>query len=332
MAINASVFQETQVGMEDDYGVAVPADLLFTSMGFDLRPQGEADVFAAPGSKFDDLVIPNKEWSSGTLTGRPTYTELQHILATIFEGSVVTSGGVSTWTFISHARGPDATRSMTVEAGSDDAGSPVRATGVQARSLSLVFDRDAGPSMGGEVYGKALEKDITLTPDPTGFLLIPVVSGNVSVYLDRTDATDLGVTKLLDQFHVEFAVNNKFGPKYVLDRDNGLSPDGLVELKPTINSRFSHEANAAGMALLDDWREGGMGWLRIEAISSRNIPGSSPLTPYSLVIDMAVGVERPEGFRDVNGVRAVEFTLRGLLDGVWGNAFIITLKNGQAAL
>lgn len=330
MAIAAEVFYESAIGVEGTYGVATPADLLLASMGFDLRPQGESNIFGPPGSKFDGIVSPNKMWSTGAINGFPSYSELQHILSTIFEGSVSVSGAVGTWTFISHSRAPDVTKSLTVEQGSDVAGEPIRATGVQARSINLTFDRNAGISIGGEIFGKALTHGDTPTPSPTGFAQVPILAKDVNVYLDRTDATDLGVTQLTDAFHVEFSVANKFGPKYVLDRANGLSPDGLVELKPTISSRFTHEANTAGLAMLDDFENGSTAWLRINAQSATNIP--TTVTPYSLTVDMAVSVERPEGFRNEGGVHAAEFTLRGLLDTVWGNAFRIVLVNGQLSL
>lgn len=326
----ATVFQQSQIGVETVYGTAVPAGKLLASMGFDLTPQGESNVFASPGSKYDSLVAPNKLWSGGALSGLPSYTELQMILATIFEGTVVTAAGVSTWTFISNPRAPDATKSLTVQQGSEVAGEVIQATGVQASSFSLVFDRNAGVTMGGEVFGRGLTHGGSLTATPTGFAQVPVLAKDVSVYLDRTDATDLGTTKLTDLFHVEFAVNGKFGPKYVLDRANLLSPDGLVELKPTIASRFSHEANAEGLAFLDDFEDGSTAWMRVECISSVLIPTSA--VPFSLTIDMAVSVERPEGFGDVQGSRSSDFTLRGLLDNVWGNAYRVVLVNGAAAL
>lgn len=328
----ATVFQRSQIGIETVYGTlpAGGANKLLGSMGFDLRPQGESNVFGPPGSKYDTTVAPNKLWSTGAINGFPSYTELQYLFSSIFQGTVVTAAGVSTWTFISNQAAPDTTKSFSVQQGSTVSGEVVQATGMQARSLSLVFDRNAGISMGGEVYGRALTHGGTLTATPTSLPLVPILAKDANVYLDRTDATALGTTQVTQAFRTEFAVNNKFGPKYVLNRANGLSPDSLVELKPAVASRFMHERTAAGLAFLDDFENGSTAWMRIEAMSGVLIPTSA--TPYSLTVDMAVSVERPEGFRDEQGSAVVEFTLRGLFDGVWGNAFRAVLVNGQAAL
>lgn len=328
----ATVFQRSQVGIETVYGVlpGSGANKLLGSMGFDLRPQGESNVFGPPGSKYDTTVAPNKLWSTGAINGFPSYTELQYLLSSIFQGSVATVAGVSTWTFVSNQAAPDATKSFSVQQGSAVSGEVVQATGIQARSLSLVFDRNAGISMGGEVFGKALTHGGTLTASPTGLPLVPILAKDVSVYLERTDATDLGTTQITQAFRTEFAVNNKFGPKYVLNRANGLSPDALVELKPAVASRFMHERTAEGLAFLDDFANGATAWMRIEAISGVMIGATA--TPYSLTVDMAVSVERPEGFRDEQGSAVVEFTLRGLFDNVWTHAFRAVLVNGQAAL
>src|SRR4051812_5843849 len=122
MVVNASVFNEVQFGVEVTAGTAVPANKLLVSTGIDLRPQGESQVFAPPGSKFDTLVAPNKLWSTGAISGIPTYEEIVYILSTIFEGSVSTGGGVSTWTFVSNQRQPDTIKTLTIEQGSNVAG------------------------------------------------------------------------------------------------------------------------------------------------------------------------------------------------------------------
>lgn len=330
MVVNASVFNQVQFGVESTPGTAVPAGKLLVSTGIDLRPQGESQVFGPPGSKFDELVAATKLWSTGAISGIPTYDEIVYLLSTIFEGSVSTTAGVSTWTFISNQRQPDAIKTLTIEQGSNVAGQGDRIVSGMARSLSLVFDRNSGVSQSGEFMGKAFETGITLTSSPTGLALVPVLAKDVNVYVDRTDHTALGTTQMPDAFHVEFACSNKAGQKWALDRANGLSFAAPVELKPTFASRFSAEKNSDGMAFMDDFANAATAWMRIDALSDVNIPSTS--TPYEMTIDMAVSVERPEGYPDVGGVKAVEYTLRGIFDGVWGSLFQITIKNGLAAL
>lgn len=330
MVVNASVFNEVQFGVETVPGTAVPANKLLVSTGIDLRPQGESQVFAPPGSKFDTLVAPNKLWSTGAISGIPTYEEIIYILSTIFHGAVVTASGVSTWTFTSAQRGPDTLKTLTVEQGSNVAGQGDRLTAGMARSFSFIADRNSGVSQGGEFMGRAFETGITLTASPTGLLLVPVLAKDVNIYLDRTDATDLGTTQMPDAFHAEFACSNRMGQKWALNRANGLSYDAPVELKPTFASRFSAEKNDDSMAFMDDFETGATSWLRIEAVSDVLIGATA--TVHSITIDMAVSVERPEGYPDVGGVKAAEFTLRGIFDGVWGNLFKIVVVNGLAAL
>lgn len=329
MVVNAEVFNQVQIGVETVMGTAVPANKLLTSTGIDLRPQGESQVFAPPGAKFDMVVAGTKLWSTGALSGIPTFQELAYILSTLFQGSVVTAAGVSTWTFVSNVRGPDTVKTLTIEQGSNVAGTGDRALAALARSLSLVFDRDAGVSQTGEFMAKAFEEDVALTASPTSLVLQPITSPFVSVYLDRTDATDLGTTQFPDFFHCEFACSNKAGQKWALNRANGLTYAAPVELKPTIASRITLEKNDDATSFLTQFKNSTTAWLRIEVVSPVEITVGNP---YSLTIDMAVGVERPEGFPNVGGVRAEEFTLRALFDGTWGHAFRIVLVNNLAAL
>lgn len=330
MVVNASVFNQVQFGVETVPGTPVAANKLLTSTGIDLRPQGESQVFAPPGSKFDTLVAPNKLWATGAISGIPTYYELAYILSTLFQGSVVTAAGVSTWTFVSNQRQPDTVKTLTIQQGSNVAGQGDQVSAGLATSFSIVVDRNAGITQGGEFMARAFETGITLTASPTGLLQIPLLAKDANVYLDRTDATDLGTTQLPDSFHVEFACANKAGTKWALDRALGLTYAAPVELKPNFASRFSHEKNADGMSFMDDFQTGATAWLRIEIISEVVI--GATVTPHSLTIDIAVSVERPEGFPDVGGVKAVEYTLRGIYDPVWGHLFRIVLVNGLAAL
>lgn len=330
MVVNAEVFNQVQIGIETTPGTAVPANKLLTSTGIDLRPQGESQVFAPPGAKFDMVVAGTKLWSTGAISGIPTFQELCYILSTLFQGSVATASGVSTWTFISNVRGPDAIKTLTIEQGSNVAGSGDRAVAALARALSLVFDRDAGVSQTGEFMAKAFVEDITLTASPTQLVLQPITSPYVSVYLDRTNATALGTTQFPDFFHYEFACSNKAGQKWSLNRANGLTYAAPVELKPTIASRITLEKNDDSSSFMTQFKESTTAWMRIEVISPVHI--GATVTPFSLTIDMAVGVERPEGFPNVGGVKAEEFTLRALFDGTWGNAFKIVVVNDLPSL
>jgi hypothetical protein len=81
-------------------------------------------------------------------------------------------------------------------------------------------------------------------------------------------------------------------------------------------------ADAGGMALLSNMREGASKFIRIGAISETMIGVTS--TPYSLTIDAALKVKSVSEFSDEDGVYAVEWTFDVVHDATWGKATEIT--------
>lgn len=324
---NSSVSQLVQIGYEGATpGVAVPADKLLQAMSIAPRMQGESNEFTPQGQKYATLVVPNKLWTTAPITGQPTYTELQYPLAGILAWAVAPSGSGSEWTFTTATGGPDDVATYTVEYGSDLIAR--RFTNGLVRTLGLNWARNQGISMSGEFFGRAMESGITLTATPTALPLIPIVAKDVNVYLDDT-AAGIGTTQLLNPFMFSFEIGTKFNPKYVLDRAQGLTFQTHVEVRPTITAKLRHEADAQGMALLDNFNEGSKFYIRVEAISDLEV---APGEPYSLILDGAFAVRSPEPFADEDGTYAVEWTLTALNDDDLGGPFSLTLFNDQAAL
>lgn len=328
MAERASVLDGVQIGVESVYGTPVSASKKLTALGITPSIESESDDFMPSGSKYFTLRIPNKESVSGGIDGQPTYTEIIYPLSGILASAVATTTGVSVWTFTSAQSAPDTIKSFTVEYGSSVYAE--RAAGAVFSGFSLDWDRNAGLAIGGDLFAKAVEEAITLTATPTLISLIPIVAGEVNVYMDPTFGA-IGTTQLTRCFKAGFSLTGKFGPMYVLNRAAGTGHTAFVELAPELKLELEMEADTQGMSLLAKYRAGATMYFRVECISATNIAGGTPTTPHSLVLDFC-GVGKPTANGDIDGVKSVTWEVLGLWDAAAAKAFSIIVKNGLAAL
>lgn len=328
MAENAEIFQGIQLGVETTYGTAVAADKKLQALGLNPGIQTEDDEFMPKGSKYKTLRIPNKEWVGSSLDGQPTYNEIIYPLSGILASAVVTTTGVSVWTFTSLQSAPDAIKSFTCEVGYGS--SARRSAGLVFSGLTLDWDRNGGLAMGGDVFGKAIEDAITMTASPTLLGLIPIVAGDVEIYMNDTFGA-IGTTRLARAFKATLALTGKFGPLYVFSRANRTGHTSFVELAPELKLTIEMEADAQGMSLLSKYRGGTTQYFRVEAISQTNIAGGTPTTPHSMVLDF-VGNAKPQPFGDDQGVHSIGWEVLGLWDATAAKAFSMVVTNGLAAL
>lgn len=162
---------------------------------------------------------------------------------------------------------------------------------------------------------------------PTVVDLVPVTSPDVLVYLATTQAGLAGATELQRAFAVSIAINNRFGPVWVLNNSRNFGAH--VELAPDLSASLLVEADDEGMAQLPKMRAGDTVWMRVKATSQTMVAGS---TPYSLTIDMATKITEAADFSDEDGVYAIEWTLTGVSDATWGKAIEATIVNDMSAL
>lgn len=330
MAERSTLNQTVQIGVETTPGTSVAATKRLTSLSIEPSVSVEKDNFRPSGQKFQSLSILGKEWTEASLSGRATYTELQYVLSSVMNTPTITAGGAGntgsyTWVFAPASTGDDTPKTFTVEHGSS-----VRAdkfTYGLVTEFGMTFSRDS-IEISGSMMGRALVDSITMTASPTVLALVPIIPTQVSVYLNDTFAA-IGTTKLTRLISGDFNLGSRFGPVWVVDAAN---PSFIthIESEPDLSCTLTLQADAQGMALLTQLRDGATKYLRIEAIGAL-IPAQTTAT-YKFTLDLACKVSDTGGFSDADGVYAVEFSFIGVHDTTFGKAVSVTLVNDQAAL
>jgi hypothetical protein len=109
MADRSSVFESVQLAPEVTIGVVVPATRKLNSLAISIRPQVETDPFRSMGQRADTLIVPGKDYASAKVTGKPTFSELQYLLA----GIGTTAVTAASTPLVAPATAPTATESAT---------------------------------------------------------------------------------------------------------------------------------------------------------------------------------------------------------------------------
>jgi hypothetical protein len=326
MPERSSLNQVVQVGVETTPGTSVAANKRLTALSIEPSISAEIDTFRPAGQKYQSLTALGKEWVEADISGRATYTELIYPLSSVINTATMgTNPSTNTrlWQFNSSSTADDVPKTFTVEAGSG-----VRAhkfTYGLVNEFGMSFSRDA-VELSGSMIGRAITDNIVLTAAPTSVALIPILPTEVSIYLDTTQA-GIGTTKLTRALSAEFNIGSRFGPVWVLDH---LQPGfvATVETEPDLTLDLTVEADAQGMGLLTQLRDGATRWVRIRAIG-----GIAELAiNYQFTLDMAVKVADTGGFSDEDGVYAIEWNFVGVHDNTWGKAFTIEIINMLTAL
>ena len=326
MAERASIHQSIQIGVETTPGTVAPATRRMAGVQIDVNPRTEVQQFKAGGSKAVTTTAKGKEWSEGSLSGVPTYNEMAYLLAANYGNAETTDlgNGATEWQFRTNTFGGDDTVRLTVEQGSDVRAH--RASGVAVTDLTLAFNRPAGTQeLTGSLFGKAIEDGVLLSADAEALELMPITAEQVTLYLDATQAA-LGTTALNRAFSVEVAQTGRFSPVWAL-KASEASYVADVEGEPEMSIAVVLEANAQGMALLQQLRANATRWLRIEAVGPQ-----LGATNYRFRLDAPCRVTEVTDFSDEDGVYAIGFTLTPIHVEDFGGSHVITLTNDLPAL
>jgi hypothetical protein len=220
------------------------------------------------------------------------------------------------------------------------------ATVAAALAALADFSTDVIACYGGPLPGSAvhivitdndaiLASEITATPSLTGGTTpavaiaaatvtdlgdVVVQATDVSVYLADSAATLGAASALENALSAGWKMSGVWGQFWPLKR--GESFTNVVDTDLTAEVTLKVLADAGGMALLSNMREGASKFIRIGAISETMIGVTS--TPYSLTIDAALKVKSVSEFSDEDGVYAVEWTFDVVHDATWGKATEIT--------
>lgn len=329
MAERTTVTQVTQIGVETTPGTAVAATKRLSGVGIGLNPNVTTRAHRPEGYKYPTVQSLGKDYAEGPVSGTPTYDELVYLLSMILGPAVVTTpdvGGAPTgrkWTFTPSTTAEDASKTVTLEKGS--AVRAHRSAHAILREIGLNGNREE-VNLTGSLLARAIEDGITLTAGATELPLVPIDPDDVSVYLDTTSA-GLGTTKLLRNLAWSWTLGDKVNGLWVVDAAQ-QSFVTTIEGVPNMRAGLTCEADAQGMALLGNLRNGDTRFLRIEA-NGRTIGGA---ITYQLRLDMCVKIGEVANFTDEDNVYALAFTARANHDATWGKALQVAVTNTTAAL
>jgi hypothetical protein len=197
--------------------------------------------------------------------------------------------------------------------------------------VGMSFTRTAQPEVSGDLFARAL--DYTATVGATGLTaltLVPILPGEVCVYLDPTAAA-IGTTRLTRDFVAGFEIGGLFGPFWPLDCTIN-SFGGHAPLKPdTTTATLQLGNDAQGRDPVTIMRTGDTRYMRIEATGPQ-IDAGPPIYRHRLRIDAALKVVDAPSRGDADGLATLEWGFGIFDDAAFGGALKITLDTNVAAL
>lgn len=329
MAERTTTSQLTQIGVETSPGAGGSAGKLLQVLSIEPSIKTDIKRFAPKGAKYTTIAALGKEWVEAKISAEVAcYNHLAYLLAGAMAYAAPTKQGSTSaylWTFKPALSAEDTIKTFVVEQGSS-----VRAGGFSygiVRGLTMRFNRNE-ITIDGTMLGQAYEDDIEMTATPTAIPMMPILPGELDVYLDDT-AANIGNTKLTRAFAGEFSLGDRFGPIWPLNSEiDGFAAH--VERKPSAQFKLLVEADAAGMGPLTAMRAGSKQYVRLAATG----PNIADTYNYSFQLDMALIVADVSEFRDEEGVYAIEWTFDIAWDSAWesGTGMKVTLVNTLTGL
>lgn len=304
MAERQTTTQVVNIGLESTAGTAVTAAHRMQAMSVETALAPNVTMHRPAGEKFSTVQSNDAEWTTATLGGRGTYTELVVPLSSALGAATVTTPGGATdarqWAWSLHPTTPIAPGALTVETG--DAVRAHRFSYGVVTALDLEMSRRNGVALSGQMIGRRISDGVTLNGSAAALGLVPMIGNELDFYVD--DAVgDLGTTKLTRAFRAKLMIGERYGPIWPVDSSQD-SFAAVVELVPTVKCELELEADASGMAFVDNLRDGSSVFVRLTSTGPEIESGQN----YSLEVDIAGKVSAVGRFSDNDGVYAITFT------------------------
>ena len=327
------VSEVVQVGIEATPGTAVAPTKQFAGLNVELDTAIEHDEFGPMGQLTNTIVAPRQEWSTGALSGFPTYTEIVYPLSNVFGAAVITTptGGDAArrlWSWNPSASTPWVPKTWTIRRGVPADTAEETNYGLLS-GLNLAFSRTTAPTIGGDLFARRL--DYTAVLATTGVTVptnVPMLPAEGNVYLDATGA-GIGATQLLRDFSLEFSISDLFGPIWPINSSfTSFAAHGVQ--KPTIEAKLTLGNDAAGRALVTNMRAGTAVFVRYVSTSGQMI---TAVTPYKFTLDMALMCVSAPTRGDQDGLLStLEWTFRVVSDPTWASWIRIAVENNATGL
>jgi len=328
MPERATTFQTVQVGLESAAGTPVAAGKLLQASDVSLNIKNKGNLFTPQGQKFATVAAPGKEWSEGKFSMPiATYDEIVYWLSASHKkvsSSADTSAG-KLWTIAPAYNDADTIATYTVEVGSSVRAH--KAAYVIAPEFKFHWDREK-VTCEGTLLGNALSDGITMTAGPSAIPIVPILPGQVSVYLADTMAGLAGATALTRALAVDYAMSDRFSTLWPL-RAADTNWVAHVEKKPTVTMKLLMEADVTGMGLLTQMRAGSSKYIRVEAVGAEIETGKT----YFLQLYAALKISKdPDEFKDEDGVYAIGWNFDVAYDATATYAVQWKVRNTTASL
>lgn len=346
MVERSTVAQVAQIGVEATPGTAVAATRRLGSLSLQPSITSEAEMFRPAGLKFATVQVQNREWADVSGSGKPTYNEVVIPLSGAMDAATVTQvmdgatpTGAWEWTFAPDPAEADAPKTFTLEQGQDNVQGE-RFSHLLFNSFGLSISRTA-VDLSCTGFAKRAETGFDLTNGlaiPAD--LVPMVPGHFSVYMAdaHADLENAGVTDPANRLGRVIGANPSIEGRYNAAwfvNSAEASFTTWVESPEGAGGAFglNVEADAFGMSLVDNLRSGDTKVIRVEAVGPviYNAGVQTDLR-YLFQWDMAVKVLNAETWSDNEGIYGIPFTLAPVLDGTWGKAHQVKVRNTLAAL
>lgn len=193
----ASVFQSVKLAVETTPGTAPASGYKkLTALGFSPTINPTVKMFRPAGQKYTTVTALNREDSTWSLDGLPTYTEIVYPLSSVLTEAEITAAGDTTsaasgsrdmgadgthWFFKPSATDADSPLSFTVYKGS--VGGAERATFLRVGDLTFTFNRnDSGLS--GSAMARALESGQSMPGNEVQQVAVNATGGTFTLTYD----------------------------------------------------------------------------------------------------------------------------------------------------
>lgn len=332
MADRMLVSETQQIGIEATAGTAVVPTKQFGGLSIELETAIEFDEFKPSGQLVQSIVAPRQEWSTGSLSGYPTYTEIVYPLSNLLGAAAITTPSGATlarrWLWEPDESTPWTPKTWTLRRGVTG-GTAEEAAYVLLSGLMMSFSRTAAPEISGDLFARRLDYAASMaTTGVTSPTLVPILATQVDVYMDATSA-GLGGTQLLRDFSFEWSISDMFDTIWPLNSSLTSFAAHSVQA-PTVEAKLTMGNDSAGIAPVTNMRAGTTVWVRCRATGATSSIESGQA--YRLTFDMPLKVVDAPTRSDENGLSTLEWTFRNVYDATWAKWVSIELITDLTAL
>jgi len=312
----STVTRSVQIGKETTPGTGVAAGKLLQYIGISLAPNLEMNTFQPMGSKVASAVTPGKDWSTLSVDGKGSYSEIVYIfnglLKTVTPSTVDTTG--KSWLWEPLARTEETKSRYTIEEGSSVRAG--KATYGAFTDATITFNRTEGVTVSGSGFAQNYQANIALTGSPTTIEEAIILPTHLNIYSNDTFGA-IGTTKLTRDFNAEFSISGFVGSVWPINSANASFASD-VDLLPEISCKLRCSADSQGESFLTAARAGATKYIRLDATSTVLAGASTAF--YRLTIDFPAKVNEYPGFEDEEGLKVVDVGLVPVLDSTFSAA------------